>query len=200
MLNELEIHSAGFSAQYKDSTGRTLRCYNLPKDLTITLIAGYNVKLRKRIIDRWQELENRQNPTALLPDFTNPAEAARAWADEVEKNQLAQQQLLEVRPTVEAYERIAVATDGAICITDAAKILQMKPKELFNWLFVHKWIYRRPGNAGWIAYQDKLQQLLLEHKIHIARREDGTEKVCEQVLITPKGLTKLAKLLNVELV
>ncbi|MDA5609333.1 phage antirepressor KilAC domain-containing protein [Pasteurella multocida] len=49
-----------------------------------------------------------------------------------------------------------------------------------------------------MAYQDKLQQLLLEHKIHVAMRDDGTEKVCERVLITAKGLTKLAKIFELQ--
>ncbi|HHW7448360.1 phage antirepressor KilAC domain-containing protein [Pasteurella multocida subsp. multocida] len=57
---------------------------------------------------------------------------------------------------------------------------------------------KRPGNSNWIAYQDKLQQLLLEHKIHVAMRDDGTEKVCERVLITAKGLTKLAKIFELQ--
>ena len=30
MLDELGLSSAGFSSQYKDSTGRTLPCFNLP--------------------------------------------------------------------------------------------------------------------------------------------------------------------------
>ncbi|ODS43189.1 hypothetical protein BGK37_12335 [Pasteurella multocida] len=75
---------------------------------------------------------------------------------------------------------------------------QAKPKFLFDFLSSQKWIYKRPGNSNWIAYQDKLQQLLLEHKIHVAMRDDGTEKVCERVLITAKGLTKLAKIFELQ--
>ncbi|MGX5880102.1 Rha family transcriptional regulator, partial [Burkholderia gladioli] len=41
----------------KDARGYTSK-FDLPKDLTLTLVAGYNVKLRKRIIDRWLELES----------------------------------------------------------------------------------------------------------------------------------------------
>jgi len=57
MLNQLELDSADFSAQYKDSTGRTLPAFNLPKDLTITLVSGYSVPMRHAIVTRWQELE-----------------------------------------------------------------------------------------------------------------------------------------------
>ena len=57
MLVELEINSADFSAEYKDSTGRTLPAFNLPKRETLILVSGYNVGMRAKIIDRWQELE-----------------------------------------------------------------------------------------------------------------------------------------------
>lgn len=57
MLDDLEINSAVFSAQYKDSTGRSLVMFNLPKRESLILVSGYSAVLRARIIDRWQELE-----------------------------------------------------------------------------------------------------------------------------------------------
>lgn len=44
--------------------GQQYPIFQLPKDLTLTLVSGYNVKLRKRIIDRWLELENAQRQPA----------------------------------------------------------------------------------------------------------------------------------------
>ncbi len=58
MLADLGKHWADFSAQYKDTTGRALPVFNLPKDLTLTLVSGYNVQMRHRIIARWLELED----------------------------------------------------------------------------------------------------------------------------------------------
>jgi phage regulator Rha-like protein len=62
MLEQLGMHSAEFSAQYKDSTGRSLLCFNLPKDLTITLVSGYSIPMRHRIVTRWLELEKAVKP------------------------------------------------------------------------------------------------------------------------------------------
>jgi len=95
------------------------------------------------------------------------------------------------QPKVEAFDRIA-NTDGATCITTTAKTLQMRPKDLFQFMSFHKWIYRRLGGKGWVGYQDKIQQDLLTHKVTTVSTSDGREKTVEQVLVTPKGLTRLS--------
>lgn len=50
----------------KDARGYTA-CFHLTKNLSMTLVAGYNVKLRKAIIDRWQELENQATQQQINP-------------------------------------------------------------------------------------------------------------------------------------
>lgn len=57
MLDELGRTSAEFSANLPDSYGRPQPGFVLPKDLTITLVSGYSVVMRHRIVTRWQELE-----------------------------------------------------------------------------------------------------------------------------------------------
>ena len=102
-------------------------------------------------------------------------------------------QIEEARPKVQAFDRISLA-DGMNCITDAAKILQVRPKDLFVRLSVERWIYRRPGGKGWIAYQDKIQKGLLTHKITtVTDVYTGKDKTIEQVLVTPRGIAKLAE-------
>lgn len=78
MLQALGQAELSFESSYTDSTGRALPMFALPKDLTLTLVTGYNVVLRNRIVNRWIELESA--PAFALPNFANPAEAARAWA------------------------------------------------------------------------------------------------------------------------
>lgn len=58
MLDELGFHSAEFSAQYRDASGKANRVFNLPKRETMVPVSGYSTKLRARIIDRWMELES----------------------------------------------------------------------------------------------------------------------------------------------
>lgn len=56
-LDEVGINSAEFSAQYRDASGRSLPCFNLPRRECDLIIAGYSAKYRLAVIDRWQELE-----------------------------------------------------------------------------------------------------------------------------------------------
>lgn len=117
-----------------------------------------------------------------------------------EKQAVIEQQqadIIEFKPKAEALNRLSIA-DGSLCITNAAKDLQVRPKDLFLYLSSNKWIYKRTGNASWSAYQDKIQKGLLEHKTTIVNRSDGSEKITEQVRVTSKGLTKLAVLIQKE--
>ena len=82
MLDELGISSAGFSSQYKDSTGRTLPCFNLPKRETMILVSGYSIPMRARIVDRWEALETGKAVPAV-------SGAARAAEDMVVLSALA---------------------------------------------------------------------------------------------------------------
>lgn len=89
-LLQAEIDALNFEHIYIDTQNRSQREYRLPKRECDLVISGYSVKYRLAIIDRWHELEN--NPAKnqiLVPNFRNPAEAARAWAVQYEAAQLA---------------------------------------------------------------------------------------------------------------
>ncbi|MDM5100300.1 Rha family transcriptional regulator [Aeromonas salmonicida] len=56
---------------------------------SLIVVAQLCPEFTARIVDRWQELEEAvSTPAANLPDFSNPAAAARAWAEEYERSQV----------------------------------------------------------------------------------------------------------------
>ena len=69
MLNELDIYAPDFSGTFITEQGNQYECFNLPKRECLILVSGYNLKLRTKIIDRWQELEQATTPR-LPPPFT----------------------------------------------------------------------------------------------------------------------------------
>ncbi|CDG20007.1 conserved protein of unknown function [Xenorhabdus poinarii G6] len=168
--------------------------YLLDRRHTEILVTGYDVKRRAAVIDRWFALES--NPVQPMIPQTLP-EALRLAADLAEQKAELEHKVEEMKPDVAALERIA-KSDGSMCVTDAAKHLQVKPKVLFDTLSSHKWIYRRLGKKNWVGYQDKLQQGLLEHKIRSFTDSEGEEQTRAQVLVTAKGISKLAKMFSVE--
>lgn len=99
-----------------------------------------------------------------------------------------------MKPDVEAFARIGKA-DGSLCITDAAKTLQMRPKDLFIFLRREGWIYTRAGGSGYLGYQARVAARLVEHKTTTITRSDGSEREVVQVRITAKGLARLAAML-----
>lgn len=189
MFEQLGQPFAQFCAKVPSQGGRPMTVANLPKRESLILVSGYSVELRAKIIDRWEELEHRERPA--LPDLNNPATLRLLLADYANDKIALEEQVAELAPKADALDRIATA-DGSMCITDAAKTLQVQPKAAFQFLRAHRWIYSRQG-GGDIAYQDKLASGLLEHKTTTIHRSDGSEKVTTQVRVTPKGLARLAK-------
>lgn len=73
MFDDLGLHSAEFSAQYKDSTGRTLPMFNLPKRETLILVSGYDTVLRAKVVDRVAELESQSAGAFKIPGTLSEA-------------------------------------------------------------------------------------------------------------------------------
>lgn len=190
MLEPLGMAYEQFCSKVPSQGGRPVTVANLPRRECLILVSGYSVELRARIIDRWEELERAaQKPNI---DLNNPSHLRLLLADYANDKTEMQAQIADLTPKAEALDRLATA-EGSLCITDAAKTLQIQPKVLFAFLRSHRWIYARIGNAGDVAYQDKLASGFLEHKTTTVHRSDGSEKVVTQCRVTPKGLARLAK-------
>ncbi len=112
-------------------------------------------------------------------------EALRMAAELAEQNET-------LRVSHSALHRIA-GSDGSLTLTNAAKNLQVKRNYLTTWLAGNGWIYKRISRGCWIAYQKRLDQDVLVHKVNEIVRPNGTTKLVEQVLVTSKGLAKLTK-------
>lgn len=127
------------------------------------------------------------------PDETPEALALRAMRVLQDTIERQKSKLAETMPKAEALDRIAKA-DGSLTLSEAAKTLQMAPKRLITWMRMNGWIFQRAGRN--VAYQPRIAQGYLEHKVATIERDDGTEKVVEQVRVTPRGLAHLSKVLG----
>lgn len=190
------------SSTYTGKDGRQYDQYELDKDTCLTLLLGYDAVARMKVVKRWQALEQ-QAVFGQLPDFTNPAAAARAWAEEVEQrerlaleNKTQAEALAEAAPKVRALDRIASPSDGAVGLRIAAKLLQMPEKQFLQFANAEGYIFRNHHSRVWQGYAEKAKAGLVEQKFTTVERDDGSTKVVEQVLITRLGIAKLAEKLE----
>ena len=180
--------------EVKDGRGYTAE-FHLDRVLTETLLTGYSIPLRHRVVTRLSELENVSRQVVTIPQSL--PEALRFAADLADKNDELQRLILDQAPKVAAIKRLAAA-GGAICITDAAKQLGLAPARLFAWLEQHRWIFRRHGGKRWVAYQPRIATGHMTHKVTALKPdpETGIERAAFDPMVTPKGLTRLAELLQ----
>lgn len=176
--------------------------YDMTRDgftlLAMGFTGGKALKWKLRYIEAFNAMEaevRRIANSGPSIDLNDPGALRGLLLTYSEKALVLEKRVQELLPSQEALQRIAEA-DGSLCITDAAKSLQMRPKDLFDWLRQNGWIYRRPGSGHDLGYQSKTAAGLLEHKVTTVLRADGSEKVTEQVRVTPRGLTKLAALIK----
>lgn len=107
----------------KDARGYTT-AFHLGRELTYTLMAGYSVQLRRKVIARWQELEAKQAPAFAIPKSL--PEALRLAADLSEQNErLALERDEAVRTKAEIGSR-REATAMATAAAKAKEVARLK--------------------------------------------------------------------------
>ncbi|MGD1827335.1 Antirepressor protein C-terminal domain-containing protein [Chromobacterium violaceum] len=157
-------------------------------------------QFKKALVKAFWELAQKAASPA-LPDFQDPVAAARAWADQLEGRQFAEQkslmlenQLAEQAPKVAAQDMLAVSK-GDLCIRDAAKALNIQEKRFKALLIQQEWVYRRMSNGRLVGNSVRERQGVMTHKPVTIYHNNGDTETVLQPLITPKGLAKLAEMI-----
>lgn len=99
---------------------------------SLVIVARLSPEFMAAVIDRWQELEQQvsaSQPVIAMPDFTNPAEAARAFADQYEAKQIAQEQLALAQPKVAHYDNV-VNRKGLLTATQVGQKIGLSAVKL----------------------------------------------------------------------
>lgn len=190
MLDALKDDGSDLShvREEKDSRGYTSE-FHLDRELTETLLTGYSVPLRRKVIHRLHELEQHAFPRviATLPDFSNPAAAARAWAEQYEQRQIAQQALEVAAPKVEFVDKYVEST-GLKGFRQTAKLLRANEARFREFLLDKKIMYRMGGE--WQAYQQHIDA----GRFSVKTGTSDSGHAFNQAKFTPKGVTWVAGL------
>ncbi|WP_208442594.1 phage antirepressor KilAC domain-containing protein, partial [Bartonella raoultii] len=84
--------------------------------------------------------------------------------------------IAELAPKAQALEGLK-RSDGLFGLIEAAKMLEVRPKDLTDYLRKHDWVYRRPPSDPLLPYQDKIKKGFMDCPAITIQRPDGTEKV-----------------------
>ena len=191
---------------YTADNGQSYREFLLTQEQTIDLMTGYNRNLRIRINRRWQELEQQvsvSNPVMpALPNFTNPADAAIAWAEQYKAKEIAQAQVIELQPKADALDALS-HIKGSLGIRETAKAVGIPERE-----FVTRCLGEKKPISSRFMYRDKdgklnahahrIKQGFMSQKITSYQGKNGLELVTIKVKFTAAGVAHIAKMMQVK--
>ena len=85
-VSETNFGLSSYDQQQPNGGVKKVTMYELTPKGCLILASGYDPVLREKIVNKLEEYQQKERAEMLqLPDFTNPAEAARAWAQEYEQ-------------------------------------------------------------------------------------------------------------------
>lgn len=182
-------------------------CYSINKRESFYIATKFNDEARARLVLRWEELEKkeRSSSVASLPDFTNPAIAARAWADQFEKNQVLtlenKQQKVELEKASQeivglsaqittmkpktTYFDVMMKNTSTSVITSMAQDYGMSP-QAFNKL-LHELGVQHKVSDQWVLYRQYLDKGYVNSEPVTITHNDGRQTIKYNTKWTQKG-------------
>ncbi len=129
----------------------------------------------------------------VMPNFNNPAEAARAWANEYEAKQKALAKVEEMKPKVLFAEAVE-SSKTSILVGELAKIIKQNgvdigEKRFFAWLRDNGYLISRKSSDWNMPTQRSMKLGLFEIKERNIFNPDGSIRITKTPKVTGKGQT-----------
>ncbi|MFG6599392.1 MULTISPECIES: Rha family transcriptional regulator [unclassified Sulfitobacter] len=175
--------------------------YRVSRDGFTFLAMGFTGKeaatWKEKFIAAFNAMEARLQAVrkSVTLDLNDPSQLVPLLASYAERTQVAEAQVLELTPKAEALDQIE-AMSGSLSIRPAAKVLGIPEHKLKTWLQVNRWAFRQSGKGPLQAYTEKKNVGYLDHKHGQYTKSDGEIGISITLMITPKGLTRLAKVFS----
>ena len=188
----LNLDASKFGCTYLDSMNREQTEYLLDEELTMTLITGYSILLRNRVIKRWKELEDK----ASKPVELSRMELIQLALAAEQENQALKDHVAVIAPKAQALDTIA-GTSNTYCIRECAKTIGIKESELIQLLIDKKWVYRDASKKLQPMAQYTLNGVFANRTSPVIKNHhDGQERVFLHMRVTAFGLTRITGLVE----
>ncbi|WEL96991.1 phage antirepressor KilAC domain-containing protein [Delftia tsuruhatensis] len=179
-----DLRSVCKSSTYVGENDQSYPQYELDKDTSLTLLLGYDVVARMKVVKRWQQLEAQAAP-AVPRTMSQALRLAAEQAEQIEQQQAA---LALAAPKAEYVDRY-VAANGAKGFRQVAKLLGANEHAFRAWLQEEKIMYRLGGE--WTAHQCHIDAGRFVVKTGVAQ---ANEHAFNTTKFTPKGVNWVAGL------
>lgn len=166
MLDSLQEDGSNLSHQFreeKDARGYT-SMFHIDRELTDTLLTGYSIPLRRKVIARWHEFEAGK----AQPKELSRMEILKLAMESEQARIEAEKQLALAAPKVEFVDRYVEAT-GLFTFREVAKLLKANEARFREFLLVEKIMYRLGTGGKLTAYQNHVDAGRFEMKTDTAK-------------------------------
>ncbi len=128
--------------------GQKYPMYIFEKREAMLMAMSYSYDIQAVVYDAWEKAEKAllQSSVITLPNFLNPAEAAKAWAVEYEQKVESQKQLAiaqdmvaEALPKIESFDML-MDCNKTFSVLETSKLLEVGQHKLFKALRKHGYI------------------------------------------------------------
>ena len=186
----LNLDASKFGCTYLDSMNREQTEYLLDEELTMTLITGYSILLRNRVIKRWKELEDK----ASKPVELSRMELIQLALAAEQENQALKNHVAVLEPKAQVMDVIA-DTVNTYSIRDSAKTIGIQESKLIDFMLKKRWVFRENSRHRRLcAYAQRVEQKVMVNKVSQVIACVEGDKVYTQARITAFGLTRLTAL------
>lgn len=186
----LNLDASKFGCTYLDSMNREQTEYLLDEELTMTLITGYSILLRNRVIKRWKELEDK----ASKPVELSRMELIQLALAAEQENQALKDHVAVLEPKAQVMDVIA-DTVNTYSIRDSAKTIGIQESKLIDFMLKKRWVFRENSRHRRLcAYAQRVEQKVMANKVSQVIACVEGDKVYTQARITAFGLTRLTAL------
>ncbi len=160
--------------------------YELTLDQCMLVGMRESKAVRRSVLQKLKAMEA-PRVIATLPDFSNPAAAARAWAEQFELQQAASQALAIAAPKAEFVDKYVEST-GLKGFRQTAKLLGANEARFREFLQDKKIMYRIGGE--WYAHANHIAA----GRFDVKTGTSDSGHAFNQTKFTPKGVTWVAGL------